>query len=221
MIREVRSLAREHTESAIAVLVGIAGDKKAPHSARVSACTALLDRAWGRPETSIALSRPPTELPAGYSPCTPDEAALLYHDLVNGIIGTESALEAIERAPASIRAHKPDTPPTSEPKSLVPVVFPFVPPNPPPRVDDKPSESSPAGVAPESPASELPKPARPSDAFDDAGCPTGTALEAAQRRREEAAVEARRANERRVEEQNARERAAAAERDRRIAEEEA
>ncbi|HEX5461440.1 MAG TPA: hypothetical protein VFX20_15865 [Steroidobacteraceae bacterium] len=218
MIREVRGLAREHTEAAIAVLVGIAGDKRAPHSARVSASVAILDRAWGRPETSIALSRPPIDIAPGYTPMTAGEVANLYQDLVSGAVDTEDGLAALERAADNppVWAH-PENP---EPKALVPVVVPFVPTTPPPpRVDETPADSPPpvAGEIAERPR----RAARSTDEFDDAGCPTATALEAAQRRREEAAAEARRENEQRVEEQNARERAAAAERERRIAEEEA
>jgi hypothetical protein len=46
---DIRSLARGHTESAINVLAGIMNQDEAPHAARVSAATALLDRGWGKP----------------------------------------------------------------------------------------------------------------------------------------------------------------------------
>lgn len=52
-VRDIRSLARTHTESAINVLKGVMGEKKAPHSARVAAATALLDRGWGRPKQEL------------------------------------------------------------------------------------------------------------------------------------------------------------------------
>ena len=50
---EIRSLARGHTESALKVLAGIMNEDQAPHSARVSAATALLDRGWGKPAQAI------------------------------------------------------------------------------------------------------------------------------------------------------------------------
>lgn len=46
---EIKSLARAHTKNALAVLAGVMGDQGAPHSARVQAATALLDRGWGKP----------------------------------------------------------------------------------------------------------------------------------------------------------------------------
>src|SRR4051794_9599557 len=45
----VRDLARQHTETAIACLVGIIEDKAAPPSARTSAAISILDRGWGKP----------------------------------------------------------------------------------------------------------------------------------------------------------------------------
>lgn len=51
----ISDLAKEHTEEALTTLVEIVRDKKAPHSARVHAATALLDRAWGKPVQSINL----------------------------------------------------------------------------------------------------------------------------------------------------------------------
>lgn len=47
---EIRSLARQHTKSALKVLAGIMNESEAPHSARVAAATALLDRGWGKPD---------------------------------------------------------------------------------------------------------------------------------------------------------------------------
>jgi hypothetical protein len=49
-IAEVKALARSHTTTAINTLVSIAKSKKATDAARVSACIALLDRGWGKPE---------------------------------------------------------------------------------------------------------------------------------------------------------------------------
>ncbi len=45
----IRELARTHTEAALATLVEIIQNKKAPPSARVHAASALLDRGWGKP----------------------------------------------------------------------------------------------------------------------------------------------------------------------------
>ena len=47
--KTLTDLARENTEAALAALLEVAGDVTAPAAARVSAATALLDRAWGRP----------------------------------------------------------------------------------------------------------------------------------------------------------------------------
>lgn len=51
---EIRSLARGHTETAINVLAGIMSETEAPHAARISAATALLDRGWGKPAQTIS-----------------------------------------------------------------------------------------------------------------------------------------------------------------------
>jgi len=45
-------MARGLTKEAINTLAAVMRDSKAPHSARVRAAETLLDRAWGRPETS-------------------------------------------------------------------------------------------------------------------------------------------------------------------------
>lgn len=47
--KTVQALAREQTETAIRTLTEIANNPRATDSARVQACNALLDRAWGRP----------------------------------------------------------------------------------------------------------------------------------------------------------------------------
>lgn len=49
----VRDLARAHTETAIATLVAILTDVEAPHSARVSAAEAILNRGWGKPAQPV------------------------------------------------------------------------------------------------------------------------------------------------------------------------
>ena len=56
-IREVAAAAREHTVEMLAVLVGIARDKAATASARVSAAQYVMDRAWGRPKESVTITR--------------------------------------------------------------------------------------------------------------------------------------------------------------------
>jgi len=49
-LTDLRSIARSHTQMAIRVLAGIARQKNAPAAARVTACSVLLDRGWGKPE---------------------------------------------------------------------------------------------------------------------------------------------------------------------------
>ena len=51
----MRDIARESTTLAIETLRTIAADTEAPHAARVSAATALLDRGWGRPMQGHAM----------------------------------------------------------------------------------------------------------------------------------------------------------------------
>lgn len=50
---EIRSLARQHTETALKTLAGIMNEKAAPHSARVAAANSLLDRGWGKAEQKL------------------------------------------------------------------------------------------------------------------------------------------------------------------------
>lgn len=45
---EIRSLAREHTKSALRVLHGIMTSNDAPPAARVQAATVMLERGWGK-----------------------------------------------------------------------------------------------------------------------------------------------------------------------------
>ena len=61
ILEAVRDIARESTTLAIETLRTIAADTGAPHAARVSAATALLDRAWGKPmqgHAVLAVSAP-------------------------------------------------------------------------------------------------------------------------------------------------------------------
>lgn len=53
--RTVADLAREHTPLAIETLVQVAGSGTTD-AARVSAASALLDRAWGRPAQAVELT---------------------------------------------------------------------------------------------------------------------------------------------------------------------
>ena len=62
--RTLTDLARGKTESALAALESIMIDVDAPASARVSAATALLDRAWGRPAQRVELDEDPDPNPA-------------------------------------------------------------------------------------------------------------------------------------------------------------
>jgi len=52
----VRELARAHTSEAVECLVTIMNDQNAAPSARTSAASSLLDRAWGRPEQTLSAS---------------------------------------------------------------------------------------------------------------------------------------------------------------------
>ena len=66
---DLREIARRHTAEAVQVLVQIMGDDTAAPSARVSAASALLDRAWGRPSQEILATISPnvTEFDAAFS----------------------------------------------------------------------------------------------------------------------------------------------------------
>jgi hypothetical protein len=55
-IKEIQSLARNHTETCLATLAGIMRAPDAPHSARVAAAQALLDRGWGKPAQSTEVT---------------------------------------------------------------------------------------------------------------------------------------------------------------------
>lgn len=46
-------LAQEHTESAIITLAEVMHDGDAPHSARIAAANALLDRGYGKPSQAV------------------------------------------------------------------------------------------------------------------------------------------------------------------------
>ncbi|MGI9489335.1 MAG: hypothetical protein ACR2RF_26295 [Geminicoccaceae bacterium] len=52
---DIRSMARQYTDTAIKTLVSIAGCSKSQPSARVAAASALLDRGWGRPKQEMTI----------------------------------------------------------------------------------------------------------------------------------------------------------------------
>jgi len=52
---DVKEMARGLTKEAIATLAAVMRDKAAPHSARVRSAEVILDRAWGKPETSATI----------------------------------------------------------------------------------------------------------------------------------------------------------------------
>jgi hypothetical protein len=55
-ITEIRSLARNHTRTALNVLVGVMRSKDATATAKVSAANAILDRGWGKATQAIGNS---------------------------------------------------------------------------------------------------------------------------------------------------------------------
>ncbi|HEX3351108.1 MAG TPA: hypothetical protein VHS58_23680 [Acetobacteraceae bacterium] len=55
-LKDVEEAARVHTRAAVATLARIAADTNAPPAAQVSAATALLDRAYGRPRKAVEAS---------------------------------------------------------------------------------------------------------------------------------------------------------------------
>jgi hypothetical protein len=79
---EVKELAKAHTEEAIRTLAEVMGDSSAPHSARVNAAEKLLDRAWGKSESTVNVndSRTPRDL---------STAELLSAIAALGVVGKE------------------------------------------------------------------------------------------------------------------------------------
>ena len=55
-ITDIRSFARQYTETAISVLIGIATNKEASDSARASAAQYLIDRGWGKPSQTVDMT---------------------------------------------------------------------------------------------------------------------------------------------------------------------
>lgn len=58
--RTLTDLAREHTEEAVATLVSVMRDVKAPAAARVAASDKILNRGWGQAPQTITLQDVPT-----------------------------------------------------------------------------------------------------------------------------------------------------------------
>jgi len=78
IIRELREMARAHTSDALQTLVEVMKSPKTTAPARVAAACALLDRGYGRPESSVSATIQ-TQVAArlDYSVFTTDELALL------------------------------------------------------------------------------------------------------------------------------------------------
>lgn len=56
--RALAEMAKDHAEAAMKTLVDIAKDSRAPHAARVSAATAILDRGYGKPAQAMTVGNP-------------------------------------------------------------------------------------------------------------------------------------------------------------------
>jgi hypothetical protein len=54
--RALAEMAKDHAEAALQTLASIHADIEAPAAARVSAATAILDRAYGKPAQSVDLT---------------------------------------------------------------------------------------------------------------------------------------------------------------------
>jgi hypothetical protein len=77
-IAEVKALARKQTTIAINTLVAIAKSNKATDAARVSACIALLDRGWGKPDKTHHHDGDIRQHIISDRPLTPDEWTAKY-----------------------------------------------------------------------------------------------------------------------------------------------
>lgn len=51
--RELADMAKDHADAALKTLVDVANSARAPAAARVSAASAILDRAYGKPRQSV------------------------------------------------------------------------------------------------------------------------------------------------------------------------
>jgi len=85
--RDMAEMAKEHAEAALKTLANIQGDKGAPAAARVSAATAILDRAFGKPVQGVTHSGPgggPIEHSIAAKDMTDDELARIAFGGSNG-----------------------------------------------------------------------------------------------------------------------------------------
>lgn len=53
VIRDIREAAKQHTRTAINVLIKCMTDHDTPPAARIAAATAILDRGWGKPQQNV------------------------------------------------------------------------------------------------------------------------------------------------------------------------
>lgn len=83
-LSRVAESARAKTDAMLDVLEKVATDDKAPHSARVSAAVAILDRGWGKPSQPIGGAE---DLP----PLTQADARALSTEQLEAIIAAAAA----------------------------------------------------------------------------------------------------------------------------------
>lgn len=96
LIAEVRDLARGATEAAIGTLIEIMQDGRAPAAARVSAATALLDRAWGKPAQAVAVAAVPRTSFLGQALMEVHDSRSLENSEAQPIFAGERTLVAAE-----------------------------------------------------------------------------------------------------------------------------
>src|SRR6266852_1449744 len=87
---DVKEMARGLTKEAISTLAAVMRDRTAPHSSRIRAAETLLDRAWGKPETSanIRISRDVRDL---------STAEILAALAALGVTGEEAGADELGR----------------------------------------------------------------------------------------------------------------------------
>jgi len=76
--KEVRAQAMQHSAEAIEVLVKLMRNEKAPPAARAAAANAVLDRAVGKPESSLNAKIETTETKPDFSVLSPDELEIWH-----------------------------------------------------------------------------------------------------------------------------------------------
>lgn len=84
--KNIKEMAREHTQLALDALKGVLEDKKASHMAKIQAATALLDRGHGKP----------TQYTENVT------KVLTFQDLLDGIGEAEARYQAVVQQKASI-----------------------------------------------------------------------------------------------------------------------